>query len=693
MSEASERIRLLHVDDNPEITELTETFLERAGGQFDVRTARDVDEALERMADRSFDCIVSDYDMPGQTGIELLEAVRERDSELPFILYTGKGSEEVASEAISAGVTDYLQKGTGTDQYDLLANRIQNAVEQFRSNRRANEQNRINSVVRQINEALARAATQREVDERVCEIISDAEPYRFAWIGEHSPESGTVEPRASAGIEENYLEAIEITTDETPTGQGPTGQAVRTHELVLMENIPGDPDYEPWREQALERGYQSSAAVPLVYDDTLYGVLNVYADRTRAFDDDEKQLLSNLGETIAHASHRIDLQQQYTDQYRVLFEDAPVMVVFTEAVDGEPIIEDCNPAFAERLGYTQKELRGTPLARYYTDESAEKLLGRDGYQRALSGEFVREQRALVSRDGEEVLTILRASPRRDREGEITGTHALYLDITDQQLVTELQRQNERLDEFASVISHDLRNPLNVATSRLELASDECESEHLEHVEQAHRRMETLIEDLLQLARADEREVNYRTISLATVIEECWETVETTGSTLVADTQKQVLADETQLKQLFENLIRNAVEHGSTSPQSQAPADDGGASSSKPSVADAPEDAVEHGSTSSRMGSDDAVEHGGESTTIRIGDLTDGFYVEDDGPGIPEEKRNQVFEAGYSTTRDGTGFGLRIVTQIVEEHGWEIDLGESAEGGARFEITGVETASG
>ena len=119
---ASEPTRVLHVDDDPQILDLAATFLEREGEDIAVETATDPTEALDRFIEGEFesgvpfDCIVSDHDMPGMDGLEFLEAVREDHPELPFILFTGKGSEEIASEAITAGVSDYLNKGSGTDQ-------------------------------------------------------------------------------------------------------------------------------------------------------------------------------------------------------------------------------------------------------------------------------------------------------------------------------------------------------------------------------------------------------------------------------------------------------------------------------------------------------------------------------------------------------------------------------------------------
>ncbi|EMA64621.1 PAS domain-containing response regulator [Halorubrum lipolyticum] len=126
-------VRVLHVDDEPAFLDLVATYLEGMDDAFEVRSETDVDAAVETVESEPIDCVVSDYEMPGTDGLSFLERVRERDPEVPFVLFTGKGSEEIASEAISAGVTDYIQKRSGTDQYTVLANRVRNAVDQARS--------------------------------------------------------------------------------------------------------------------------------------------------------------------------------------------------------------------------------------------------------------------------------------------------------------------------------------------------------------------------------------------------------------------------------------------------------------------------------------------------------------------------------------------------------------------------------
>ena len=223
-----------------------------------------------------------------------------------------------------------------------------------------------------------------------------------------------------------------------------------------------------------------------------------------------------------------------------------------------------------------------------------------------------------------------------------------------------------IDHVASVVSHDLRNPLDVAKARLEAGRELGEDEHFEHVAQAHERMERIIQDVLTLARGEEVVEPDDTVDLTDIAETAWETVETDGATLrIADQLPTATADPDRVRRLFENLFRNCVEHGSKGSRAE------------------PNDNEEHRSTSSRTQSDDSV-----SVTVgRLdGDSTVGFYVADDGPGILPEDRERVFEPGYSSDEHGTGLGLAIVARIVDLHGWSIEVTESEAGGARFEVT-------
>ena len=205
---------------------------------------------------------------------------------------------------------------------------------------------------------------------------------------------------------------------------------------------------------------------------------------------------------------------------------------------------------------------------------------------------------------------------------------------------QLEAKNEQLEGFAEIVSHDLRNPLEVLDGWLEAAEQTGDSEAFDRCFNAVDRMGTIVDDILTLAQAgaviDDREP----VAVEAVATAAWETVDTPDATLAIETDRTVDADPTRLQQLFENLFRNSIEHA------------------------------------------------GDTVTVTVGALSDGFYIEDDGPGIPEGERDDVFEHGYSTNRDGTGFGLAIVSEIVEAHGWSLRVTEGTDGGARFECTGV-----
>jgi signal transduction histidine kinase len=286
---------------------------------------------------------------------------------------------------------------------------------------------------------------------------------------------------------------------------------------------------------------------------------------------------------------------------------------------------------------------------------------------------------------------IRASPIRNSADEQTGTVLVARDVTAERrrrkMLTErteelkrktktLERQNERLDQFAAVVSHDLRNPLNVAQLRLGLLREDAPEEHAEVVERNLDRMESMIEELLTMARAQTTVEETETVYLASLAEDAWETVPAERATLdiQLDRERTVEGDRELLLNVFENLFRNAVEHGSTSPDSQAR-----------------QDSVEHG-----VSSDDQNEATGAQLTVRVGRLPEGaagFYVEDTGKGITELNTEELFEFGQTTSEEGTGLGLAIVRELVRAHGWEISATNASHGGARFEIRTEVAADG
>lgn len=209
-----------------------------------------------------------------------------------------------------------------------------------------------------------------------------------------------------------------------------------------------------------------------------------------------------------------------------------------------------------------------------------------------------------------------------------------------------ERQTEQLNGVIAQATHDLRNPLNVAAGYTDLLSEKVDDEsRTEPLKGALERIETLVDELLILAHSKNARDTRETVRLEQLSDACWDLVETVDARLEIDGDLEFEADPDRLRHLFENLFRNAVEHT-----------------------------------------------GGEST-IRVGPLESGtgFYVADDGPGIPEDERERIFEPGYTTAEEGTGFGVTIVSEIAVDHGWEVSITESWNGGARFEFDSVETA--
>jgi PAS domain S-box-containing protein len=842
-----ETIHILHVDDEPNLADTVAMFLQKEDDRFVVETATSASIGRERLVDGDFDCIVSDYEMPRENGIEFLDAIRDEHPDLPFILYTGKGSEEVASKAFSKGATDYLQKESGTDQYTLLANKITNYVDKYRAERTMRRRARAMEIANEgialvddngryieVNNSYAElygtdadsligshwtvTVPDDEVERLQTEAFSHALEHG-SWTGEAQgqrvdgstyPKLLSLAPFDDGGhvcivrditeikkreerleqttsrlealfesspdmveihttdgtiidVNQQFCEAFNQPKDEL-VGQKvwETDQEIEPEELqeiwdgmdvgdrtkfetefrakngtrfpveVHITRLPVDDGTRfmiisrdiTERKQRMQEIRTLKERLELAVEGANLGVWdwNLTTDEVKFNDqwaemldytledlephlrawenrvhpDDIEEVKAALDEHIQQETdyydteHRmrtadgkwkwirdlgkiverdsnddpiravgihldIDESKQYQreleqkteeleelttrleDQYQTLFEEAPVMAVVTRAENGRPIIEDCNNQFAETLGFEPETLIGTDLAEFYTPDSREALIEGNGYKRALKGEFTTESRELIAADNTVVETLLRAVQRKDTAGEVVGTLAMYIDITERE---EAKRANERLEEFASIVSHDLRNPLNVLIGAIDMVEETGDLDHLTRAHRALDRMETLIDDLLTLSRSGDIIGATEVIDLASFSENCWENVSTADATLTIETDQRLKADRTRLKQLLENLFRNAIEHG------------------------------------------------GETVTIRMGDLREGFYVEDNGPGIPEDDRQTVFESGYSTTSGGTGFGLAIVMEVANAHGWDVDVTDSSDGGARFEFTGT-----
>ncbi|CCC41887.1 hybrid sensor histidine kinase/response regulator [Haloquadratum walsbyi] len=836
-------IRILHIDDQFDFAEMTTTFLERENDRFNTEIATSANDGLARLAGSTFDCIISDYDMPQMDGIDFLETVREEYPDLPFILYTGKGSETIASEAISAGVTEYLQKSSGNEQYELLAHRIVNAVDQSQAERRVQqEQQRFQTLFDRLSQPIVEV--QYESDEPIVTYVNLAFEDVFGYeantlvgdsldahivpddrvdeaeaINQYVQAGGRLKSRRVTretvdGLREFLIQnavyddgsgGFAIYTDITDRTERKetlkrnqdllrhteqladvggweadmeTGEARWTQGTYAIHDIDPDDEFELSLETGIEfchpddqakietaisnchahgepfeielrlitaeneQKWVRATGEPVYDSDDVTKIRGAIRDITQQHErrqrleqietffehtQDSRFLISvgeefviervnqswedasgvsaeeSCGQTIqdvldesqvkkVEQKYRNCVEQRETLEYeeRLQIGDDPVhwqTRITPVVIDGEVeyiagvtrditdikhrkqelaelnqkyqtlaknfpdgavylINENFEYVYArgealERADLSPSDIEGHVPHDVFPDELADEACHQ--YEQAFDGIATTAEQEY---NGDRYRA--RVTPVESDSKEITHVMAVAQDITEfAEDRKQLKRQNKRLDEFASVVSHDLRNPLSVAEGNVELLREDCNcnNKRIDRIDSALTRMDDLIENLLTLARADEQINGTESVNLAELSQNCRQNVETTDADATVNIDitatQSIEADPNRLAQLLENLMRNAIEHTN------------------------------------------------EDVAVTIGELEDGFYVEDDGSGVPADKRDDVFEAGYTTTNQGTGFGLSIVKQVVEAHGWEMSLTEGSEGGARFEVTQVD----
>lgn len=358
-----------------------------------------------------------------------------------------------------------------------------------------------------------------------------------------------------------------------------------------------------------------------------------------------KILATNVEAALDRLAREADLRDTSQRLQTVLNHTPDALFV----LDDDQRIVEANEQACTCMGYEREEILGMHRSEIGRTKREEEKTATDVDSLAPLRE---DPDAIVTREGRHTrkdgsdFPVRVKVTRIEQNGE-NRFLAIARDISDIKAQQEqLRRQNEQLEEFAGIVSHDLRSPLATARTGVELASriGDGFDDSLERVERAHDRMEALIDELLALARNGQTidEENTGPIDLSDAAARGWDLISATDAELRIEDAGTIVADESRLQELLENLFRNAIDHG------------------------------------------------GDAVTVRVGMLQNGFYVEDDGPGIPEEDREEVFDPGYTTRDDGTGFGLGIVRNIADAHRWDITITDSTGGGARFEVTNVKT---
>ncbi len=727
--DSADPLVVLCVDDDPELS---------------TRTATGATDAVARIDDGGVDCVVSRWAMTGVDGVALLETVRASHPDLPFVMLADDGSENVASDAIAAGVTEYVAADVQDERANRLPHRVRVAVER------------------------SRAASERTADLERVRVALDAAPdpvlvvvdgefayantaavERFGGDGSDlvgEPVSAVAQPGDEAAVSDAF--AVDADLDATrqsfcalagesfsgrvaaraiPWGDregvvavvrdcvgGDASDHARTRYRATFEGamdamVVADDDgrYIDANESACELfglpregllGRRASEFAPDDYDfdrawaefaseDTATGsfplvrpdgqrrlveyaatadvvpgehlsVLRDVTERTRLQEalETERETLremyritadrdadfeAKLGDLLALGCDLLDVPHGFLTE---ISENTQLVV---QSRGDHPMLqpgETCPLSDA----YCRKTL--TQDALVTVQNAVAEGWGDDpAYERFGLGCYAGAE---VVVEGETYGTFCFADTER-REEPFSETERTFVELLarwasyeiEQRRATErLRRQNERLEEFASMVSHDLRSPLNVARGFLDLARADGDPADFDRASDALDRMERIVSDVLYLAREGQEIGDTEPVALADAVEDSWDVVagdDTTAALTVVDDLGDVVADRDRLCQLLENLFRNSVEHV------------------------------------------------GPDVEVRVEATDDGFAVEDDGPGVPEDARENLFDRGYTTEDDGTGFGLYIVETIADAHGWTVDVTDAADGGARFEFSGVE----
>lgn len=294
-------LSILYVDDERMLLEVGKLYLERSGN-LHVDILDSATEALEKIRTVKYDAIISDYQMPEMDGIIFLKAVRAKHPTLPFIIFTGKGREEVIIEALNNGADHYLQKGGDPKaQFAELVHNIERSVERKRAQDTIIHLSRLNSVLSSTNRTMIRIRDRQALLNEACRIAVEEGKFLMAWIGMVNPKTHTVSPVAACGYEEGYLSNLSISIDNIPQGIGLTGTAIREDHLIISNDIESDPRMAHYREEAAKRGYRSSASIPLHCGDEIIGAMRFYSDEKNFFNDQEIQLLEVLADDISFA--------------------------------------------------------------------------------------------------------------------------------------------------------------------------------------------------------------------------------------------------------------------------------------------------------------------------------------------------------------------------------------------------------
>ena len=465
-------------------------------------------------------------------------------------------------------------------------------------------------------QALIRAKEEISLLENICETIVEVGGYRLAWVGyPQNDAEKKVLPIAKAGYEADYLRSVKITWDESEFGQGPTGIAIRTRKIALVQNVAIAPNYAPWREAVMQRGYGSSIALPLIWEEKAFGVLNIYAKQANAFDVEEVKLLAELADNLSFGIMALRTEsdrkraetslRQSERRYATLAETVPVGIFRTD-VQGNNLYH--NERWCEITGLSVEESQGQGWVKGLYPDDRERVFA-EWYRSLAENRLFRSEHRLQRPDNVITWVFVQSVAEKDADGELIGFVGTLTDITErknmeqalkdardeleirvqirtkelteanlaleaeiierreaekklEQLTNELKRSNHELEQFAYIASHDLQEPLRAVTGYTQLLAAEYEinlddsaREYVSYIVDGALRMRQLIQDLLTYSRVGTRPQEFAPTDCNLVLRQAIDNLQVaiaeSNASIAFESLPTVIADTTQLIQLLQ----------------------------------------------------------------------------------------------------------------------------------------------
>ncbi len=565
-----------------------------------------------------------------------------------------------------------------------LRGTAQNITERKMTEEALQRSNRALKVLSECNQVLVRSQDESRLLKQVCDILVDVGGYRFAWVGiARKDEQRTVDPVAHAGYEAGYLENASITWADNERGRGPTGRAIRERRPVVGRDIARNQGFEPWRADALERGYRSSIALPLVTDGEVIGSLQVYSGEPEAFNDDEVRLLVEMTNDIAYGVKSLRLGKHHELAEKALIDsEAKYRNLFEESKDAvfictpEGRITDLNPAGIELFGFRSKEELQKVEADSQAYVSSESWAD---FRKTIEEKgFVKDyELRLQNRQGKELIVLASATTAGSNGGNSVFFTGILHDMTERLRLEEQLYRAQRLESvgrLAGGIAHDFNNFLTAVKGYIDLAltelpKDSPAGEDLVEAGRSAERAAGLTRQLLIFSRRES--MNLKPLDLNITVKEMLKMLDQIIGeryqivTVLDDSLGRINADAGHIEQVIMNLVVNA------------------------------RDAMEATGGRIYISTENTVigEEYAESKDAAPGNYV-VLTVRDTGYGMDEEARLHIFEPFFSKKpgMESTGLGLSLVYGITKQHGGWIDVESAPDKGATFRIFFPEVSS-